>query len=149
LHAGATRRRAHREASEPLKVAERRRTGKDPRIVTFRSALDALLEALDATVRIARWHDVGEEAIPESLQQSAAQLAQRLGVATRLAAGKFVGGPAVVATSDDIRVAVQALDAAHLAYCKKSTGSPAEREEAVNTLDAELGRVKLNAGRWE
>jgi hypothetical protein len=130
-------------------VPDRRRAGKDPRIVTFRSALEGLLEALDATVRIARWHDVGGEPIPESLEQSAGQLVQRLAAATRIASGKFVGGQAVVATSDDIRVAVQALDAAHLAYRKKLGGSPAEREEAANTLDAELGRVKLNAGRWE
>ena len=33
----------------------RRGPGKDPRIVTFRGALESLIESLDATVRITRW----------------------------------------------------------------------------------------------
>jgi hypothetical protein len=124
----------------------RRGTGKDPRIVTFRGALESLIESLDATVRIARW-EAGGEPIPEPLRQSAAELQNRLGSANRLAAGRFVGAPAVVATSDAIKEAVRDLDAAFVAYRKRAEGS--QREEAVIELDGELGRIKLDAHRWD
>jgi hypothetical protein len=124
----------------------RRGTGKDPRIVTFRSALESLIESLDATVRIARW-EAGGEPIPEPLRQSAAQLQDRLGSANRLAAGRFVGAPAVVATSDAIKEAVRTLDAAFVAYRKRAEGG--QRDEAVIELDGELGRIKLDAHRWD
>jgi hypothetical protein len=121
---------------------------KDPRIVMFRGALESLLESLDATVRIARW-EPGGEPIPEPLQRSAVQLQERLGSANRLAGGRFVGAPAVVATSDAIKEAVQQLDAAFVAYHKRSDGSPGQRDEAAIELDAELGRIKLDAHRWD
>jgi hypothetical protein len=124
----------------------RRGTGRDPRIATFRGALESLIESLDATVRIARWQ-AGEEPIPEPLRQSASQLQDRLGSANRLAAGRFVGAPAVVATSDAIKEAVRDLDAAFVAYRKRAEG--AQREEAVIDLDGEVGRIKLDAHRWD
>ena len=125
-----------------------RGTGKDPRIATFRGALESLIESLDATVRIARW-DAGGEPIPEPLHHSAAQLQARLGAANRLAEGKFVGAPAVVATSDAIRASVRDLDAAFVAYRKRADGSPGQQDEAAIELDAELGRIKLDAHRWD
>jgi hypothetical protein len=117
--------------------------------VTFRGALEALLESLDATVRIARWPREGEEAVPEPLQKSASQLVLRLFAATRLASGRFVGAPAVAAISDDIRKAVGELDAAYLVYRKHVDSTPAEKGEAAMALDAELGRVKLDAHLWK
>jgi hypothetical protein len=122
--------------------------GKDPRIVTFRGALESLLESLDATVRIARW-EPGGEPIPEPLQRSAAQLQVRLGSANRLAGGRFVGAPAVVATSTAIKEAVQQLDAAFVVYHKRVDGGPGQRDEAAIELDAEVGRIKLDAHRWD
>jgi hypothetical protein len=127
----------------------RRGPGKDPRIVTFRGALESLIESLDATVRIVRWQGGAGEAIPEPLQRSAAQLQDRLGSATRLAAGRFVGAPAVVNTSDAIKEAVQELDAAFVAYRKRFDGAASDRDEAAIALDAAVGRVKLDAHRWE
>ncbi len=117
--------------------------------MTFRGALEALLEALDATVRLARWQGEGGEAIPEPLQKSAAQLQDRLGSANRLAAGKFPGAPAVVASSDAIRSAIVALDTAFVAYRKQVETRPAERDAAAMALDAEVGRIRLDAHRWE
>jgi hypothetical protein len=108
-----------------------------------------LLDSLDATVRIARWQPDGDEAIPEPLQTSASQLVARLGAATRPASGKFVGAPAVVASSDAIRSAVLDLDAAYVAYRKQLESAPTDKGEAAMTLDGELGRVKLDAHRWE
>jgi hypothetical protein len=126
----------------------RRGPGKDPRIVTFRGALESLIESLDATVRIARW-EPGGEPIPEPLHRSAALLQERLGSANRLAAGRFVGAPAVVTTSDAIRQAVQQLDAAFVAYRKRVDAGAGQVDEAAIDLDAEVGRVKLDAHRWD
>lgn len=126
----------------------RRGPGNDPRIVTFRGALESLIESLDATVRIARW-EPGGEPIPEPLRRSAEQLQERLGSANRLAGGRFVGAPAVVATSGAIREAVQQLDSAFVAYRKRADGDVGQRDEAAIELDAEVGRIKLEAHRWE
>jgi hypothetical protein len=126
----------------------RRGPGKDPRIVTFRGALESLIESLDATVRMARWEPAGEP-IPEPLYRSASQLLDRLGSANRLTGGRFVGAPAVIATSEAIKEAVKALDAAFVAYRKRVDSGPAEKDEAAMALDAEIGRVKLDASRWE
>jgi hypothetical protein len=126
----------------------KRGPGKDPRIVTFRGALESLIESLDATVRIARWESGGEP-IPDPLRRSAAQLQERLGSANRLAGGRFVGAPAVVSTSDAIREAVQRLDAAFLAYRKRVDVAAGQQADAAIELDAEVGRVKLDAHRWE
>jgi hypothetical protein len=124
----------------------RRGAGKDPRIVAFRGALESLIESLDATVRIARWQ-AGGEPIPEPLRDSAAQLQDRLGSANRLAAGRFVGAPAVVATSDAIKEAVRGLDAAFVAYRQRAESG--QEDEAVIELDGEVGRIKLDAHRWD
>jgi hypothetical protein len=126
----------------------RQEPGNDPRIVTFRGALESLLESLDATVRIARWQSRDGELIPEPLHRSAAKLQDRLGSATRLAAGKFVGAPAMVNTSDAIKEAVQELDEAFLAYRKCLDRVTSVREEAAIVLDGVVGRVKLEAHRW-
>ena len=126
----------------------RRGPGNDPRIVTFRNALESLIESLDATVRIARW-EAGGEPIPEPLRRSAAQLQERLGSANRLAEGRFVGAPAVVAVSDAIKEAVRDLDAAFVAYRKRAEGAQDQREEAVIELDGAVGRIKLDAHRWD
>lgn len=128
---------------------DRRAPGNDPRIVTFRAALESLLESLDATVRIARWQQDDGGPVPEALQRSAVQLQVRLGSATRLAAGKFAGTAAVVEKSDAIKEAVRDLDAAFVAYRKRLDVGPSERDDAALELDAVLGRVKHEAHRWE
>ena len=132
-----------------MSAFERRQPGNDPRIVTFRGALESLLESLDATVRIARWQPGEGGPVPEALQRSAVQLQGRLGSATRLAAGKFAGTGAVVEKSDAIKEAVRDLDAAFVAYRRRLDGAPSERDEAALELDAVLGRVKGDAHHWE
>jgi hypothetical protein len=124
-----------------------RRAPTDARVAQLRGVLEALLESLDATVRIARWKE--EESAPEPLERSATKLVERLASANRVANGKLVGAPAFVATSSAIVQAIQRLDAALVAYRRNIDTAPAEREEAAMVLDAEIGRVKLDAGRWE
>ncbi len=132
-----------------MSAIDRRGGGRDPRIVTFRGALESLLESLDATVRIARWQLGDGGPVPEALQRSAVLLQGRLGSATRLAAGKFAGTPAVVEKSAAIREAVNDLDAALVAYRKRLEGTASERDEAALDLDAVVGRVRRDAHRWE
>lgn len=124
-----------------------RRGPADARLTQIRRVLEALLESLDATVRLTRRQD--GEAMPDPLEQSAAQLLDRLGAANRLAAGKFVGPPAFVATTTAIGDAIRQLDAAFVAYRKHLDRAPSESGEAAIALDAEIGRIKLDAGRWE
>jgi hypothetical protein len=126
--------------------AQGRRAPTDARVVQFRGMLEALLDALDATVRIARWQE--GESVPEPLERSAAQLLDRLGAANRLASGKFVGSPAFVTTSTAIGEAIRRLDAAFVAYRRHLDTLPSEHEQAAIALDAEIGNVKLDAARW-
>jgi len=112
-----------------------------------RRVFDALLESLDATVRIARRQE-GEE-LPAPLEQSAALLLERLGAANRVAAANFMGPPALLATTTAIGDAIRQLDAAFVAYRKHADGARADREEAAMALDSEIARVKLAAQRWE
>lgn len=132
-------------------MSGRQGPGNDPRVVTFRGALESLLESLDATVRIARWPQGDGGQVPAELQRSAVQLQVRLGSATRLASGKFAGTAAVVEKSDAIKEAVRDLDAAFVAYRKRldTAPEPSDRDEAALELDAVLGRVKRDAPRWE
>jgi hypothetical protein len=119
----------------------------DARVTQVRRVLEALLESLDATVWLSRRQE--GEAVPEPVEQSAAQLVDRLGAANRLAAGKFVGPPAFVATTTAIGDAIRQLDAAFVAYRQHLDRAPSECGEAAIALDAEIGRIKLDAGRWE
>lgn len=119
---------------------------KDQRLAFLRGVLDALVESLDATARISRWQST--DSVPEPLQQSAAKLMERLGQANRLAADKFAGPPVAVARMTDISGAIRRLDLAYVTYRQRLAGSPAQRDEAAVTLDAEIGVVRADAHRW-
>jgi hypothetical protein len=54
-----------------------------------------------------------------------------------------------VATSGAIREAVRQLDAAFVAYRKRVDDGPGQQHEAAIELDAEVGRIKLDAHRWD
>ncbi|MDB5219962.1 MAG: hypothetical protein JWO86_7889, partial [Myxococcaceae bacterium] len=62
----------------------------DPRVAAFRSALESLMTAMDATVRIARWTEA-PDAIPAPLAKAASQIEPRLEAANKLAESKVVG----------------------------------------------------------
>jgi hypothetical protein len=119
---------------------------KDQRVSFFRGLVNALVESLDATVRITRWS--GAEGVPEPLKVSASQLLDRLGAANRLASGKFQGSPVVVACMTAMSGAVQKLDTAYVQYRKRLDSSPGAKDEAAIALEAELGEVKADAHRW-
>ena len=120
---------------------------KDKRLTFFRAAFDALVESLDATVRIARWES-GGEAVPEPLRQSASQLLDRLGAANRLATGNLAGSPVVVTAMKAMAAAIVRLDTAFVAYRKQIERAPDQVADAANTLDSEIGTVKAEAESW-
>jgi hypothetical protein len=117
----------------------------DQRIAYLRGALEALVESLDATARISRWDSV--DGAPEPLQQSAAKLGERLGSANRLASGKFVGAPSVVASLAVMSGSIRRLDAAYVQYRHRLVAKPTERDAAAVALDAEIGSVKAEVER--
>ena len=119
---------------------------KDQRVVFLRGVLEGLVESLDATLRISRWSDA--EAIPEPLKVAAAQLVDRLGTANRLAAGKFNGSPVVVNAAAAMSAAIQRLDTAFVEFRRTLGGTPAQKDEGVLALEAELGNVKADAASW-
>jgi hypothetical protein len=118
----------------------------DQRIASFRRALEALVESLDATARLSRWDSA--ETAPEPLEQSAAKLKERLIAANRLASDKFSGATPVVTLLTGMSAAIKRLDEAYVQYRDRVDSKPTELEEAAVALDAEIGSVKAEAETW-
>jgi hypothetical protein len=118
----------------------------DQRVAAFRQALTALVESLDATVRVARWS--GPEATPAPLEKSASQLLDRLGSANRFAADRYLGSPPVVGCMTAMSTATKVLDAAYVEYRRHLEGASEDRAQAAMALDHELDAVKATSSRW-
>ncbi len=119
---------------------------KDLRVGAFRKVLDALLDSLDATVRVARWS--GPEAIPAPLENSASKLVDHLGSANRFAADRYVGSPPVVACMTAMSAATKVLDGAYVEYRRHLEGQKEDLERAAMALDHEIGAVKATSHLW-
>jgi hypothetical protein len=119
---------------------------RDRRVAYVRGVLTELVESLEATMRIANWHDVeaGADAdadvVPGPLRTSVALLVERLGKANRLAADKFVGNPRSVAALSAMSSAITRLDRAYVAYLR----APDEKETSI-ALGTEIARVRADA----
>jgi hypothetical protein len=113
---------------------------KDQRVSFLRQTLQALLDSLDATVRLSRWS--GTDAAPEPLRESAAKLGERLSAANRLSSSHFVGSSPVVASLTGMSQAIKRLDAAYVEYRSRITSKPAEQADAAIALDEEIGSVR-------
>lgn len=112
---------------------------KDTRVKVFHQSLDDLVEALDATLRIARW-DAAED-LPPPLKESAGKLMARLGTADRLAGGVFNGNPRDAARVGALTDAMRRLEKAYLAYAGKSD-SDSGRDAAIAELSSTLDKVR-------
>lgn len=117
---------------------------KDERVTFFRKALEALLESLDATVRVVGG---GDETIPE-LKESASRLVARLGTADRLAASSFAGNASDVVRVNAMRGAMRRLDAAYVTYRQAIETRPDERALAATTLGSVFDEVKADTRCW-
>ncbi|HVJ95134.1 MAG TPA: hypothetical protein VM580_35395 [Labilithrix sp.] len=107
---------------------------RDQRLRVFRTAVDSLLESLEAIVRLSRWTEA--EPRPEPLVTAAAKVQERLGAADRLAASRYNGPPAAVAKVTFMCGMMKRLDAAFLTYCKNRDSG-----DAANALEAEISAV--------
>ena len=114
---------------------------KDNRVAAFRTALESLMTAMDATVRIARWTEA-PEAIPAPLQKAASQIDERLTAATKLAETKVVGAPQVTARINAMSECIRRLDEAFKAYRTETKEAPGTEAEAALALDAAIAEVK-------
>lgn len=114
---------------------------KDNRVAAFRTALEQLMSAMDATVRIARWTEA-REAIPAPLQKAASQIDERLSAAVKLAETKVVGAPQVTARINAMSECIRRLDEAFKSYRTEVDGAPGTEAEAALALDAAVAEVK-------
>src|SRR4029078_1780336 len=108
---------------------------------TCRTALEQLLTAMDAPVRIARWTEA-RDAIPAPLQKAASQIEERLAAGTKLGETKGVGAPQVTARINAMSECIRRLDEAFKAYRTEITASPGTDAEAALALDAAIAEVK-------
>jgi hypothetical protein len=118
----------------------------DQRVAAFRKVLTALVESLDATVRVARWS--GPEAIPTPLENSALKLHDHLGSANRFAADRYLGSPPVVACMTAMSAATKVLDGAYVEYRRHLQGQKGDLDRAAMALDHEIGGVKATSHQW-
>jgi hypothetical protein len=117
---------------------------KDQRVQVFRTTLEALIESLNAFVRVSRWSD--EAPSPEPLRLAASKLMDRIGSAERLASGKFNGTPQEVDRVNTMCDSMRKLDAAYVKYRRRVEGAPAQKADALTTLEAEVGEAAAVAG---
>lgn len=120
---------------------------KNQRIQVFRTAVDGLVESLDAVIRLSRW--TGPEAKPEPLVASAAKLQERLGSADRLASARFQGTPTEVTKVESLCGALRRLDVAYLAYRKQVEGQKvgdSSTADALAALETELAATTSGVG---
>jgi hypothetical protein len=119
---------------------------KDQRLNVFRIAVDALVESLDALVRVSRW--TGADAPPDPLRTAVSKLMDRLGTANRLAAGSFAGTPADANKVTAICTAMKRLDVAYVAYRKRILSSPEQVVDAATALEVEISEATGAARSW-
>jgi hypothetical protein len=113
---------------------------KDQRLKVFRGAVDALVESLEALVRVSRWSDAAE-APPESLNAAVSKLIDRLGTANRLAAGNFSGTATDTRKVTAMCATMKRLDAAYVAYRKKVASTPEQTVDAAAALELEISEA--------
>lgn len=118
----------------------------DQRVTAFRRVLTALVESLEATVRVARWS--GPDPIPAPLQTSASQLLDHLGSANRFAGDRYSGSPPVVASMTAMSAATKILDRAYVEYRRHLEGTKEDLDRAAMALDQEIGAVKATSDQW-
>jgi hypothetical protein len=118
---------------------------KDHRLQVFRSAIEGLIESLEAVIRLSRWSDA--EPKPAPLVLSAGKLQDRLGTAGRLSSASFRGTPAEVNKVGAMCVVLKGLDEAYVTY-RQQLDSPGNENmgEAVAALETKV--ATLAAETW-
>lgn len=118
----------------------------DQRVMAFRKVLNALVESLDATVRVARWST--PDAIPAPLKTSASKLLDHLGSANRFASDRYLGSAPMVACMNAMSVATKNLDRAYVEYRRHIEERKEDVDQAAKALDREIDGVKATSDQW-
>lgn len=108
----------------------------DRRVFAIRNALEALIEAVDATNRIVRWTDV--EPIPDSLRQAASQLEACKKSANELVLDKVSGTPAIVHKLSTSSTSIRRLSAASDEFLSCRLDHANDVSTACQNLDAAI-----------
>jgi hypothetical protein len=118
----------------------------DHRLQVFRTAIEGLIESLEAVIRLSRWSDL--EPAPAPLVASAGLLQDRLGTAERLSSARFHGTPAEVNRVGAMRVALKGLDEAYVTY-RQQLDLPGKEntDEAVAALETKVAALAAEAWR--
>jgi hypothetical protein len=119
---------------------------KDQRLKVFRSAVEGVIESLDALVRVSRWKEA--EAPPEPLRTAVSKLVDRLGTADRLSTGAFLGSPADVNKVSAMCTAMKRLDTAYVTYRKRVQSAPEQTADAASALEAEIAETTAASAYW-
>jgi len=112
----------------------------DRRVAAIRSALELLIDSIDATTRIARW-DVSDP-IPDSLQLAASQLDANLKRANEFVQGNFSGTPAVALRLNGTSAAIRQLASAYGSFQNRDCTNKQENWDALATLDAAIDSAR-------
>jgi hypothetical protein len=119
---------------------------KDQRIPALRRALDALLESLEATLRVRSWG--GSDEIPEPLRKTAGRLVERLGTADRLSGFTPRSTALDAERVQAMSAAIRRLDAAYVAFRHAVERAPTSAESALASLREEVDGVKEGNEAW-
>lgn len=105
----------------------------DRRVLEIRSALEALIESIDAVTRIARWGK--NDPVPESLVAAASGIEASLKLANELAQCNITGNSVVVHRLTESINAIRRLVAAYGEFQNKDCTTPQESQDALFALD--------------
>ncbi len=122
---------------------------KDPRVQVFRSAVEGLVESLEALIRLSRWTDADPK--PAPLVASASKLLDRLGAADRLSAAKFHGTATDVGKVSAICAVLKRLDGAYVTYRQQAesrSNGPQGTADAIAALETELAATVADSAVW-
>jgi hypothetical protein len=107
--------------------------------LALRAAVLALVESMEAVVRVARWP--AGETVPEPLVASARAVVERLAAADRFLASRYDGRNVDAASVAAMCDGARKLDVAYRAYRARANGSPRDVHAAALALEQELATV--------
>lgn len=108
----------------------------DRRVSAIRDALEAFVESVDATSRIARWDQT--EPLPDSLREAAAEVDAIRTAANKLTVDRALGAPAIVHRLTVSSSAIRRLSAAYEEFLSCKLDPANDITVALANLDAAI-----------
>jgi hypothetical protein len=108
----------------------------DRRVCAIRNALEAFVESVDATSRIARWGN--SDPVPDSLRLAAAELEARKKAANSLTVGSVSGAPVIVHRLSASSSAIKRLSTAYEEFLTCKLDPQNDVAIALENLDAAI-----------